>query len=1121
MNRGVGAKSPMVAHSTNQSKYTMMKPTIFTLFLWGMLFDHGVAQEVSFTRDVRPILSDKCFHCHGPDADNQESSFRLDTREHALEGIEEGDSENSLIHERIWSQDEDDVMPPPRALRQLTDAERKIIDSWIDAGAPWEGHWAFEPISDSIQPPKVSNQDWNSNSIDRFVYSGIVGAGMQPNVAASKEKWLRRVTFDLTGLPPTLEAIDAFLQDDREEAFEAVVDRLLESDECAERLTSEWLDVARYSDSFGYQRDDERFVWPYRDWVIKAFKQNMPYDQFVTWQLAGDLMENPTRDQIVATVFNRLHSHKKEGGVAIEEFRVENVADRTHTFSAAFMGLTMECARCHDHKYDPTKTKEYYQLSSYFANIDENGLISYFTDAAPTPAYPLPSPDQENQLVEKEKQILAAEKELRATIERESQSEVVKKWLAEFESGDDLMPGRVVQLTFDQPENVVETTKDSKKKAAGKKVAKNKASDEAEPDKKAVAEKSSQSDPDSSPAEDALPLEENPDSKTDKPWSEVAQKIVSGPNGKGKAIELTGDDPVTIPNVAHYGRHQPFSVSIWIKTSDIEERGVIFRRSRGWDDAGNIGYALVKLGDRLSAQISHFWPGDAICVETGSVLEKDRWYHVVWTYDGSSNASGLKLSIDGKPAETTIYKDNLTRQIKSWRNGEDHLAIGSRYRDRGFKDGQVDEFRVFERVLAPVEIAQLHDGQSLSQLLGNDSENSNNVDEASLEAIKAYYVNAHSQAVREATGKLTAARLAWNEVMDAIPAISVMRETETPREAFVLERGAYDSRGEKVEANTPEFLPPFPEDAPRDRLGLAKWITSPDHPLLARVTVNRYWQLMFSNGLVRTPEDFGLQGEPPTHPELLDWLSRDFISHGWDVRRMLKMMALSRTYRQSSIVSREVRDRDPENRLFARAPGQRLSAEMLRDGILFVSGQLKQQVGGPPVKPYDVALAYTPLEVDSGEKLYRRSIYTFWKRTSPAPVMMTMNASKRDVCRLRREVTDSPLQALVLLNGTQFVEASKMMAAEVHQQCDGDIEKMIVRSFRLLTSRTPEAREMEILKSLYAEQLDLFNENPDSAVELLKTGEAKANEAIPAADLAATTVLVNAILNLDESVRLR
>lgn len=1087
------------------SNYTMPLGLLAVVFLLlAATSAENLAQEVSFNRDVRPILSDRCFHCHGPDAENQDSGFRLDTREHAIEdlggyaGVVPGDLEQSELHLRIRSDDEDEQMPPADSVRQLSEREKDILDAWIQAGAPFDGHWSFNAVPREITVPD-SGRDWARNSIDQFVYQSMKANGLIPNQAASRDQWLRRVTFDLTGLPPTLDALDAFVNDGSTQAYETVVDRLLESDACAERLTSEWLDVARYSDSFGYQRDDERYVWPYRDWVIASFRNNLPYDQFVTWQLAGDLMENPTRDQIVATAFNRLHSHKKEGGVALEEFRVENVADRTQTFAAAFMGLTLECARCHDHKYDPTKTKEYYQLSSFFANIDERGLISYFTDAVPTPAYPMPTARQEDELARAVDSVTLAEKKLQSVV-GDSQL-AFSKWIRDqsSNSGDkvdgqsdhaggalkDNMPGLKASLSFESLDEVPEGEHHDED---GKKIS----TDQIRSLANAVG--------------DAPPA-----------WTGDANSLVAGIDGNG--LQLTGDDAVVLPGIGHYGRHQPFSVAIWMKPAESDQRAVIFRRSRGWDDAGSIGYELTQLGGRLSAKLVHFWPGNAICVETDEVLQPGKWHHVVVTYDGSSKAAGLKLFVDGV-SDHQVVQDHLTRTITQWRNGYRDLAIGARYRDRGFKGGQVDEFRVFERELSAIEVQQLFDSDSLTTLLAR-VRSGQELDPDQQAALKAYFLSAVFEPAIEARTKLGAARKQWNTVMDSIPGITVMRERATPRPAFVLRRGAYDQPGESVLADTPRFLPPFPDGAPRNRLGLAQWITSPDHPLLARVTVNRYWQMLFGHGIVRTPEDFGLQGQSPTHPELLDFLARDFIDHDWDVRRLLRTIVLSSTYRQSAIVSSAVRDADPENVYLARGPGQRLSAEMIRDNALASSGLLDRKIGGPPVKPYDVALAYTPLPVDKENGLYRRSLYTFWKRTAPSPVMMTMNASKREVCRLRREVTDSPLQALVLLNGSQFIEASRALATKLLTEHNDDVDAMVESAFRRLTSRIPTDRERNVLVQLYEEQLTAFQAEPERAAELNQVGELGVSEKISAVQVAAATVVVNAIMNLDETVRLR
>ena len=1046
-------------------------------------------REVSFNNDIRPIISDKCFHCHGPDAENQESDFRLDTEEHALEGIVRGDANASSIIERIH--DADDPMPPSDAARQLTDEDKKLLRQWIDQGAKFEAHWAFESVPKEISVPE-SGSPWIANAIDEFIFATAKNGGASdifPNAPVEPEKWLRRITFDLTGLPPTLEQIDAFLNDPSPEGRMRVVDRLLSTDACAERFTSEWLDVARYADSYGYQRDDPRDVWPYRDWVIRAFKENKPYDEFVIEQLAGDLLENPTRQQILATAFNRLHSHKKEGGVAIEEFRVENVADRVHTFSAAFMGLTMECARCHDHKYDPIKTKEYYQLTSFFGNIDENGLISYFTDATPTPAMPLPSAEQEQALEDARAKIEEASKKLNETIaDREAN---FKSWLDQRQPVEQIA-GLVAKLSFEEINELGEGDPklDERLDEKGKKL----------------------------PPEQAKKVRHMVNSvpESEKVITSSANKLVKGYQGHG--IKLSGDDGVVIPGVAHYTRGDPFTFSLWINPIETDKRGIIYRRSRGWDDAGSIGYELTKLDGRLSAKLVHFWPGNAICVETDEILKAGTWHHVAVTYDGSSKAAGLKIYVDGKSVGKQIVHDSLTREIDTWRGGHDHLAIGSRFRDRGFKDGIVDEFMAFDRQISELEIAQLRDGSQLDTLLKKETADLNESERSLLEE---YFFLAVDNEVQAKRNELRSARVIWNDLMDKVPSITIMRELDKPRDTFLLTRGGYEDHGEQVFPETPAFLPPYLEDQPRNRLGLARWLLADEHPLTSRVVVNRYWQLLFGYGLVRTPEDFGLQGQTPTHPELLDWLARDLMNNNWDIRRLVKQIALSSTYLQNSIVDLETRKRDPENRLYTRGPSQRLSAEMVRDNVLAVSQLLVNKVGGAPVKPYDIALAYTPLDPDKGEGLYRRSLYTFWKRTSPAPVMITMNANKREVCRLRREITPSPLQALVLLNGPQFVEAAKILAGKLLKKHGESLDALSTESFRLLTSRQPEAEELEILNELYQQQLEHYQDNEDQAKDFLSTGDAPADDSLPPSRLAAATVLINAIMNLDECVRNR
>ncbi|QDT68504.1 Planctomycete cytochrome C [Planctomycetes bacterium MalM25] len=1082
----------MPNHQDNRPARSLTPLLLAFVSLAGAFPTVGFSAEpkpLSFNLDVRPILSEKCFHCHGPDEESRGSGLRLDVRDEAIDfgAITPHETEESTLLERIDSDDADLLMPPPASKRTLTDKQRAVLRRWIEEGAEYEAHWSLSPLPKETLVPS-DRSVWARSDLDHFVEQRLEEAGLAPNLEADRETWLRRVTFDLTGMPPTPAEIDAFLDDQTAKAYERVVDRLLESDAHAERMASEWLDVARYSDSYGYQRDDKRYVWPWRDWVVKSFKRNQPYDEFVTWQLAGDLLPEATREQKLATAFCRLHSHKKEGGVAVEEFRVENVADRTHTFSAAFLGLTMECARCHDHKYDPLTTKEYYELSSFFANLDERGLISYFTDATPTPAMPLPSPKQEERLEATAAKLAEAESQHAAETQRAA--ERFEAWLATAGPADAKVAGLVTHIQFEEnaeeiPEELLHDEDTGFVAVEKKKVS----TDKLIAFKNGVAE-----------GMPALVRKPN-------------QLI---PGRDGQAVRLTGDDSIVIPKVGQIRRHEPLSVSIWIKPSEIDERAVIFRRSGGWDDAGSRGYALVKRGARLRANLVHFWPGNAIAVETDDLLKPDEWRHITFTYDGSSQAAGLKIYVDGEDATAHVVQDHLTRDASNWRGGYLDLAIGTRYRDRGFKEGVVDDFRVYDRCLSPIEVRHALDEESLTAALAAEETSTQQRDQ-----LLEYYLAAIDEPLRSTRAALSAARKAANDAMDAIPAITVMREQPEPRPAYVLERGVYDSHGEEVTAGTPASLPPFPADASRNRLGLAQWLLDPDHPLTARVVVNRYWQMLFGEGLVRTPEDFGSQGAPPTHPELLDWLARDFVDHGWDVRRMLREIVLSSTYRQSSVVDPRVREIDPENRLLSRAPGKRLTAEMLRDNALAVSGLLVDRVGGPPVKPYDLPLAYTPLDADKDEKLYRRSLYTFWKRTSPSPVMMTMNASRREVCMLKREVTSSPLQALVLLNGTQFIEASRMLAATLVAEHDADPQRFVPVLFRKLIGRDPGPDEADILVAAYEEQLAEYQAKPERAAELLQVGSAPNEHDLPVAPHAAATVLVNSVMNLDECLRCR
>ena len=968
-----------------------------------------VQERVDFDRDIRPVLSDRCYICHGPDSNTREADLRLDIKEDAFEVLVPGQPEESEILRRILSTDPDEVMPPPESNLSVSAEEKQLISDWISEGATWKKHWAFEQRSRPALPA-VKSTGRVSNPLDHFLLSKLESKGLTFSELASREKLIRRVTFDLTGLPPTLSEIDEFLGDDSQNAYGRVVDRLLRSDDYGQRMASDWMDVARYSDTYGYQVDRDRYVWPWRDWVIRSFNKNMPYDQFVIEQLAGDLLPEPTDEQVLATTFNRLHPQKVEGGSVEEEFRVEYVVDRTQTFATAFLGLTLECARCHDHKYDPFSQREYYQLFSYFNNIDESGLYSYFTNSVPTPTLAILSDEQKSQLA------------------------VLQKNLANVKEPD---ATRIKEL------------------------------------------------PDGALLNQALQV------KGRDPIEVVDFKSVRGRNAgttdrRGKpAVRLTGDDAITL-KTGNFKRHAPFSVQLSLNTPDQKERAVVFHRSRAWTDAGSRGYELLIEDGKLSASLIHFWPGNAISVKTKQTLPVKQWIDVAVTYDGSVSAEGISIFIDGKLADVEIVKNKLTKNITG--GGGNTIAIGARFRDRGFKNGEVSSFEVFDRQISALEIALSHDEKKISDKLHHLQDSAELPDAVREMLIQHLLLNA-SDEYAEYRKQLSMARAELCSNLDRATEIMVMRELPRPKDSFVLQRGEYNRRAEPVKAATPGVLPPMKGSLANNRLGLAKWLTDPDHPLTARVAVNHYWQLIFGEGLVRTPEDFGRQGALPTHPQLLDWLANDFVTHCWDVKRLVKQMVMSTAYRQSSAVTEELLKVDPENEFLARAPSYRWPAEMLRDNVLAASGLLVGKIGGPPVKPYELAASFKPSTPDRGDGLYRRSLFTYWKRTGPAPVMMALDAAKRDVCRVKRERTSSPLQALAMLNGPQFVEAGRALSQRLLDQHGNDADAIANDMFRILTSRQPSKQESKVIQTLYATQRDYFLGNSQAAQEYLSNGQ--------------------------------
>lgn len=1013
-------------------------------------------EMISFNEDIRPILSDKCFFCHGPDSSKREAELRLDDRDSAIASgaIVPGHPEQSALVERILSADQEVVMPPPHAkLVPLNRSEIETLKAWIKSGASYEKHWSFIPVK-----PLDTTDENISSTVDTIIQNSLSKRGLIQQEIASKTTLIRRLSFDLNGVPPTPQEVATFLGDHASSGVENLVDRLLASPRYGERMAVDWLDVARYADSYGFQVDREREVWFWRDWVIQSFNRNLPFDEFVTWQLAGDLLPNATNEQILATAFNRLHQQESEGGSVEEEYRVEYVSDRVHTFSTAFLGLTLECARCHDHKYDPISQKEYYQLFSLFQNIDEAGLYAYFTSSPPTPALTLQNADSAAKLATLRERVAALESQLSEN--RTNSQMEFENWLNSQSLRETLwITGEQARFPMDSLEgNQLANT--------------------------------------ITPTQSAVVHGEN--------------KLIQG--RQGQAIQFTGDDPVSLP-LGNFHRHQPFGVSMWLKTPDEKSRSVVMHRSRAWTDAASRGYELLLEDGRLKWSLIHFWPGNAISIGAKEKFPIDQWVHVTVTSDGSSKASGLAIYVNGHKVEVEIIKDSLTREITG--GGGDNITLGERFRDRGFSGGCIDDLRIFDTVITPIEALAIYDEAEATNAVSAPTDQLTPEIRAQLFD---WYLLRQDTAYQALLKELQQARMEEAKLFEGLKEIMVMKELPTPKPAYVLFRGEYAQRREQVSGGVPQALSPFPKDAPLNRLGLARWLTSPDHPLMARVTVNRVWQSIFGRGLVKTSEDFGSQGSRPLYPEALDALADYFIRSGWDMKKLVKAIVMTKTYQQQSIADPTVMADDPENEWLARGPRFRLPAEMIRDNALAAAGLLKEKIGGPPVQPYEMLEAFKPAAVSGGDEAYRRSLYTNWRRTGPPPAMLAFDAPRRAVCIAKRERTDSPLQALILLNGIQYVEAARILGQELWLVHQGNIEKMIIEGCQRCWSRNPDEIELKILSQLWDEQVKHFQSNPELAKQILTIGNRPHDPKITQAEAAAATVLAQALMNHDECV---
>ncbi|HET7219586.1 MAG TPA: DUF1553 domain-containing protein [Vicinamibacterales bacterium] len=1044
-------------------------------------------QRVEFTTQIRPLLSDRCFRCHGPDATKRKADLRLDIPAGAFKNLEDGwavvkpgNPARSELIRRIFAED-DDMMPPSESHLSLSDADKALLLRWVKEGADYRPHWAFQPVRST--PVPKSSAGANTNPIDGFIAQRLADAGLRPAPEASRETVIRRAALTLTGLPPTVTEIDAFLADRSPDAFARVVDRYLASPAYGERMAMDWLDLARYADTYGYQADVDRDMSPYRDWVIRAFSSNLPYDQFLMWQLAGDLLPHATRDQRIATAFNRLHRQTNEGGSIEDEFRTEYVADRVNTFGTAMLGLTLECARCHDHKFDPITQRDYFSLFAFFNNIDESGLYSHFTNATPTPAlllWPSGSLEARDRIAAR-----IAETERHLKVLSQSARGPFDKWRAQAPALH--APAPVAHLAFDAV-----------------------SADGTTPDSMAARPARLQDDP------------------------ELVRLPASSAN---RALRFSGDNSVVHSGAPTFGRTDPFSIAIRLMPTEQQPRAVVVHQSRAWTDAGSRGFELTLDHGRPFFGLIHFWPGNAIAVRAVRALPLNEWSRLTVTYDGSSRAAGIRLYLDGASLATEVLRDRLVKDITYRREAGDQadkpaLTLAARFRDSGFKNGLIDDLQVFDVELTAADVATLaSEARHMpdERRIGLPAEAPPRFRGAKEGAFD-YFLAREYQPFVASVQALRTLREQANALVADVPEIMVMEEMRPPRPTHLLKRGAYDAPGDLVERNTPASLPPFPANQPRDRLGLARWLTSPQHPLAARVVVNRVWRMHFGRGIVATPEDFGSQGKLPTHPELLDWLTDQFMKDGWDLKSLHRRIVLSATFRQSSVTSADAAARDPENQLLSRWPKRRLLAEQIRDSALAASGLLNRTIGGPSVKPYQPAGLWEQsgtgktYKQDTGLKLYRRSLYTFWRRTAPPPSMTAFDAVTREVCVARREATVTPLQSLVLLNDPQFVEASRTLAQRMLARHPRQARDRHRDAFRALIGRPPDDAEAGILDRMFEEQRQWFARHPADALKYVNVGDSAPDPSLlPAelADLAATTAVVNAMMNFDEFVVLR
>ena len=991
--------------------------------------------EIQYNRDIRPILSQNCFSCHGPDAAAREADMRLDVRADALREtpsgvvpIVAGNAATSGILRRIQSKDPDQRMPPI-GHRALTEIQTNTIIQWINQGAAYQQHWSFlapEPVN----PPVVKNTEWVRNPVDQFVLARLEQSKLKPNTQADPETLIRRVAFDLTGLPPTLAEIDQFLADKEPHAYERMVDRYLKSSAYGEHMARYWLDLARYADTNGYQYDTERTQWVWRDWVIHAYNSNMPFDQFTIEQLAGDLIPDATPQQQLATGFNRNHAITIEGGIISEEYRVEYVMDRLVTTGAVWLGMTVGCARCHEHKYDPLSQQEFYQLFAYFNQVPEKGNSGF------DPRATIASPLAETQYREIDEQIKQFEDELAKPRDIAADLEIWTKQLTASETQWHVLEPKT--MTSSGGSSLVQL-----------------------PDHSILAGPPN-------PATDIYDI----------------TATSSRENITGIRLECLTHESLPAGGP---GRHtnSNFVLSefeLRVTTGDDVQTEQVIRFSRALADYNQANYHVNNTIDGTVAN-NNGWAVDG-------PTRKQPATAIFVAEKAFGNPSGIQLH----------FRLRHEANFGTHGIGRPRLSITT-------DDPRTLQFQsVPESILQIAKISAAQRSPVQTQMLTQ------------------YYLENHS-IKKQLTDKIAALRA---KKTSAFPATMVMRDMPAPRKTFVLNRGQYNEPTTEVQVGVPAILPDLPPETTPNRLGFAQWLMQPNHPLTSRVAVNRYWQRLFGTGLVKTLEDFGTQGELPSHPQLLDWLALDFQNHDWDVKRSLKTIIMSATYRQSSRTTSAAYQQDPDNRLLSRGPRIRLSAEEIRDHALAVSGLMVHQVGGKSVYPYQPAGIWMELNnrpgysrkypQATGDDLYRRSLYTFWKRTVPSPMLKTLDAPEREFCTIQRSRTNTPLQSLLLLNAPQFVEAARHLAGRMMNEAGPDPRQKIILGFRLVTGRKPTKKEIDVMESVFHKQATAFSNDLPAAHQLLTVGDSAADPNLDTATWAAWTMVCRMLLNLDEAI---